>query len=387
MTVQLAFPSDFPYLHAKSGRKIANDRGSTLPAVVRSFRGYETHPRALCRCAGREVGALASVVVPPSITPSNAASAPIDTPPTDPPSLTDSNVISWEQLDAWDEKGVWPESVKGDTLELCQLPAEDLRHEFKSLYLARAACPQNVCFKVRVEVPKFVSACLNADMNGEMIFGVADGRSSTELDLVRQRFGKDDTWMLRQGTILGCDISEACTQEYVRQNAFGQALADLFHPDVAVCAPARIELSFVPVEKSRPSSGRMLLRVKLRARAEDQEHDLPDFICSVAEYKRKNERGLTAVLQDTLEAIDPAALSSVAETKKRLRDFFRQHGGNKECSEMDKARLDDFIKSLFADPTKAGPVTASLLESEITEQIRKLGLEVKSEVSTSREVA
>ena len=285
-------------------------------------------------------------------------------------------LISWEELDAWDKEGLWPDDSL-DTLELCRLPPEDLDHEFKSLYLVRAECPQNVCHKMRDLLPKFVSACLNADLTGEMIFGVADGKStdgvSNEDDAVRTRFKMPPEWKLEHATILGCDVSDRCTQEYVRQNAFGQALSDLFHADVAVVGPARIELSFVPVEKSRPSSGRMLIRAKVHASNQDKNIEKPDFICSVKEYKLRVAKPIpsTTVFTDALEAINPAA-RSVVETKSQLWNFVCEQSDFKKRPEDDKARLEEFITSLFADSTPVEPVDASAWAKEMNNQLGAL---------------
>ena len=138
---------------------------------------------------------------------------------------------------------------------LSPAPPEDLEHEYKSLYTCARRCPAIAKFKMMEYLGPFVSACINADINGVIMFGVMEPKEAGVL-AVRHGIADDAVWPKVVGFELNVnsDVDDVC----VRQELISRFLLG---PDPALVVEEWDEASGAFKVASAPRE-KMNLRIK-----------------------------------------------------------------------------------------------------------------------------
>ena len=263
-----------------------------------------------------------------------AAAAAPPAPPPPLPQLPTSPSPPLQHTHEADNGGRWCEASNYVLLE--PLGDESRNHEFKSLFKVSDRCPAVIFHKMVGYAVKFISACLNADVDGTIYFGIADGKDEGENAKARELFGLDADFHLPHGAVLGVRLPRGMGEEYVRQEVLGAQIPAAFAHDLAVQEEAsrRIEPVFYPVRRADGSavedadSQRVVVCVKVHHErwATDHAKRPVDFRCTVLQEqrialpptKRLVQLALLRVWQDAREELGSSEITC-ADLIARLR--------------------------------------------------------------------
>jgi hypothetical protein len=233
-----------------------------------------------------------------------------------------------------DNSGRWCDPASYELLK--KLGDESRNHEFKSLFKVSDRCPAVIFHKMVGYAVKFISACLNADVDGTIYFGIADGKDDVEDAKAREVFGLPDEYKLPHGTVLGVRMPRKRKQkphemgeEYVRQEVLGVHIRAAFahDRDVQEDVSKRVEPVFYPVRRADGSavedaeSQRIVVCFKVHhgRRATDHIPRPVNFLCTVLQEERVHsppikqlvQHALLRVCQDVQEELGSSEIACV----------------------------------------------------------------------------